>query len=77
MLVAHCFISIYEVTFVTIFRNRLVSSRVKQHRLSSVIVKFMFVTDDHRYDIHLFLRRLREERWHQQAILHEPWINGN
>lgn len=50
---------------------------MKQHRLSSVIVKFIFVTDDHRYDIHLFLRRLREERWHQQAILHEPWINGN
>lgn len=75
MLVAHCFISVYEVTFVAIFK--LVSSRVKRYRLSSVIVKFIFVIDDHRYDIYLFLRRLLEERWYQQAILHEPWINGN
>lgn len=45
--------------------------------IAPAIAKFLFVTDDHRYDIHLFLRGLREERRDQQTVLHEPWINGD
>lgn len=80
-LVAHCFISIYEVTFcnnIYLYVQRSFKSFPKEDcTIVRKRAKFLLVTDDHRYNIHLFLRGLREERRDQQTVLHEPWINGD
>ncbi len=41
-----------------------------------ILSLIMFILDDHRYHIHLFLRRLWFERWPGETVFHEQRLNG-
>jgi hypothetical protein len=42
----------------------------------TVTANYVSRLDGHRHHLPLFLRRLRQERWCEETLLHERWTDG-